>query len=103
MYLDRLDGRIDAAFFDRATAEWRREQRQIQARMEQVKTTGLRSYTEAVGSMRAVSEAAGQFLEAPASDQRKLLQTLVKAASWQGGELRIVLEEPYATLRTRTL
>jgi len=51
MHLDRLGGPIDAAFFDRATAEWRREQRQIQSRTEQLKTTGVRSYTEVVRSI----------------------------------------------------
>jgi hypothetical protein len=41
--------------------------------------------------MRSVSEAVEQFVEAPASDQRKFLQTLVKAATWQAGELRRLL------------
>ena len=73
----------------RATAEWRREQRQIQSQMEQLNTANLRSYGEAVASMRSVSAAAERFLDAPAPDQRKLLQALVKSVSWQGGELRI--------------
>jgi hypothetical protein len=32
MYLDRLDGRITAAFFDEKSTEWRDEQKQIEVR-----------------------------------------------------------------------
>ena len=34
MYLDKLDGRIDAGFFDQKAAEWRRQQWELQAQME---------------------------------------------------------------------
>jgi hypothetical protein len=51
MYLDRLDGRITAAFFDEKAKGWRDEQKQIDARTARLATTGLRSATEALRVM----------------------------------------------------
>ena len=33
MYMDRLDGRITAKFYDEKSAEWRRQQKEIETRM----------------------------------------------------------------------
>src|SRR5215472_6229444 len=51
MYLDRLDGRITAAFFDEKSKEWREQQKQVEARMAQLASVGLRSAREAVQIM----------------------------------------------------
>ena len=34
MYVDKLDGRVDAAFFDKMTAEWRAEQSRCQLEID---------------------------------------------------------------------
>src|SRR3954469_4135543 len=34
MYVDKLDGRVDAAFFDRMSAEWRAEQERCQREID---------------------------------------------------------------------
>ncbi len=57
MYIDRLDGRITAAFFDQKSKVWRDQLKQIEVRMAELATTGLRSSTEAVQTMKSVSEA----------------------------------------------
>jgi hypothetical protein len=46
MYLDRLDGRIPAAFFDEKSKEWRDQQRRIETRMAQLASCELRSARE---------------------------------------------------------
>ena len=94
MYLDKLDGRIDSGFYDQKAAEWRRQQRELQAQM----TTGARSATEAVGLIRQVSTACGSFDQQPSPQKRKLIEEIVEKASWQNGELRAVLTAPFSVL-----
>jgi hypothetical protein len=62
MYLDRLDGRISAEFFDEKSKAWREQQKQIEVRMNQVTATGLRSAAEAVQIMKSVSHACAGFM-----------------------------------------
>ena len=58
MYLDRLDGRITAQFFDERSKTWREEQKRIEAQMQ---TTALRSAMEALEIMQSVSDACGSI------------------------------------------
>jgi hypothetical protein len=46
MYLDRLEGRITAEFFDAKSKQWRDQQREVEMRMKQLETTALRTATE---------------------------------------------------------
>lgn len=41
------------------------------------------------------SKAADLFLEQVSPEQRRLLHLLVEEASWKGGELRMLLREPF--------
>jgi hypothetical protein len=61
MYLDRLDGRITAAYYDEKSKEWRDQQKQIEGRMAKLATTGLRSASEALQAMKSGSDACGSF------------------------------------------
>ena len=45
MYVDKLDGKVDAAFFDRMSAEWRAEQHRCLREIERHQTAD-RSYLE---------------------------------------------------------
>jgi hypothetical protein len=42
IYLDRLDGRITPAFFDEKSKAWRDRQKEVEVRMAQLATAGLR-------------------------------------------------------------
>ena len=53
--------------------------------------------------MQLTSEAAALFREQNGHEQRRLLRTLVKNASWQGGELMLEFEEPFEILRGSNL
>ena len=45
------------------------------------------------------SQAAGLFLQQAAANQRRLLQVVIKNASWREGELRTTMFEPIEILR----
>ena len=98
LYDDRLDGRIDAATYDKKAGEIREQQEQIRQKIRTADAKLLPSAREAVDLMMATVKAADRFAKQSGSEQRKLLQLVVKEASWKGGELRMLLREPFQEL-----
>ena len=47
MYVDKLDGRVDAAFFDRMSAQWREEQNRCLREIERHQTANSPTWTKA--------------------------------------------------------
>jgi len=94
MYLDRLDGRIGAEFFDEKSKEWREQQKEIELRMRQP----LRTAAAAVQLMGAVSSACSTFQDQPAQQQRAIAKALMKQATWKAGKFELVLAEPYSKM-----
>jgi hypothetical protein len=54
---------------------------------------------QAVDVLRLTSRACQLFLQQPATEQRRLLQTLIKDAAWKDRALRTTLFEPFDVLR----
>ena len=99
MYLDKLDGRIAQEFFDRQSATWRREQDAVLLKIQEIQKATPAPIDEAVDMLRLTSRASELFLQQPAPEQRRLLQTVVEKAAWQDSALRTTLFEPFEILR----
>jgi DNA invertase Pin-like site-specific DNA recombinase len=98
MYLDRLDGRITAEFFDQKSKEWHDQQKEIEGRMLKLETTVLRSATEAVQIMKSVSDSCARFPEAQPEQQRAIARSLLKNATWKAGKFESALKSPFDVL-----
>jgi len=99
MYRDRLDGRIDAEFFDLHAAEWRREQDVVRGKIRDIQYAAPAPVDQAIDVLQLTSRAAELFLMQPAHEQRHLLQVVMQKAAWQNGMLRTTLFEPFEILR----
>ena len=99
LYNDRLDGRISPSFYDSKAGEIRAQQQTILRRIEQIESSAPAPAAAALDLMHLTSRAATLFRHQTGHEQRRLLQTLVKMASWQGGELRLEFEDPFEILR----
>jgi len=99
LYDDRLDGRIDAATYDKKASEIRGQQEQIRQKTRTTESQMLPPASEAVDLMMLTSKAADLYVAQPAAERRKLLHLVLKEASWKGGELRTLLREPFQELR----
>ncbi len=78
-------GRIDAPFFDRKSADWRREQGGI-LRNIQVHQDADQSYIEdGIQLLELASDAHELFLEQEPREKRRLLAFMVSSASWKEG------------------
>jgi site-specific DNA recombinase len=99
LYEDRLDGRIDAAMYDRNAKQIREQQIRIQQRIRSAEATTLPPMIRAADLIVRTSQSAQRFSEEPAAEQRHFLQLVLTAASWKSGELRMSLREPFEKLR----
>ena len=84
MYVDKLDGRITAEFYDERSAQWRREQEGIQRKIQDIQRAAPAPIGEAVDMLRLTSRACELFLQQPANEQRRLLQIIIREAAWKG-------------------
>jgi site-specific DNA recombinase len=99
MYADKLDGRITGEFFDQRSAAWRTEQDAIVRKINDIRNSAPAPVETAVNTLRFTSRACELFEQQTSSEQRRLLQVLVKNASWQEGKLQTTLFEPFEILR----
>ena len=99
MYMDKLDGRITQEFFDKQSANWRREQDGLLRKIQDIQKATPAPIDQAVDTLRLTSRASESFLQQSASEQRRLLQVVVEKAAWQDGALRTNLFEPFEILR----
>jgi DNA invertase Pin-like site-specific DNA recombinase len=103
MYMDKLDGRITQEFFDKQAAALRREQDGLLCRVQGIQNAAPAPVDQAIDMLRLTSRASELFLQQPASEQRRLLQTVVEKAAWKGGALSTTLFEPFEILRHSNL
>jgi len=99
--LDKLDGRIDAAFFDRMAAQWRDEQARCLRDIERHQNAN-RSYLEEGGHLLALAQSARRLFDRQeAREKRRLLDFVASNCSWKGGELAVIYTNPLTFLRKR--
>jgi site-specific DNA recombinase len=98
MYMDKLDGRIDAEFFDRQAAEWRTEQVHILRNVEK-HLTANHSYMEEGIKLLALARRAHELFEnQSANEKRKLLDFVLSNSVWKNGELLAEYRQPFDAL-----
>ena len=99
MYMDKLDGRITQDLFDRKSSEFRKEQDGLLRQIQDIQRASPAAIDEAIDMLRLTSRASELLLQQPASEQRRLLTTMIETASWKDRELRTTLFEPFEILR----
>jgi hypothetical protein len=98
MYLDKLDGRITASFYDEKAAAWRQEQTALARRINELRTTS-QNYNTAINSIETTSTLCKTFPAQPPAEQRRLLKLLIETATWKRGELETTLRPPFQKVR----
>ncbi len=84
-YIDKLDGGIDAAFFDRISDEWRREQEQCLRDIEHHQGANQSYLDEGVQFLELARNAQRLFAKQEAKKKRRLLGFLGSNCSWGAG------------------
>jgi site-specific DNA recombinase len=98
MYTDKLDGRIDAPFFDAKAAEWRNEQARVRKEMEAHNEASQIYLDEGIKLLELAQRAHKLFENRPPTEKRKLLDFVFSNCTWKGGELTALYRQPFDTL-----
>src|SRR5207302_4192750 len=110
-YMDKLDGRIDAEFFDRQAAEWRAEQVQILRNIETHVAANQNYIEKGIKLLQLARRAHELFENQPAKEKRRLLDFVLSNSVWKNGKLLAEYRQPFDVLalaiatdqRTRSL
>ena len=98
MYVDKLDGRIDTASFDRMAAAWRSEQADCLRSIEQHQTANQSYMAEGIRLLELARNARRLFEKQEAREKRRLLDFLVSNCSWRDGRLTVEFRQPFDLL-----
>lgn len=100
MYVDKLDGRIDAAFFDLTAAKWREEQDDYLREIHFHKTADGSYLEDGISLLRLVNEAASTFKETEQNGKRRLMNFALSNCSWKNGQLTVEFRQPFEMIAT---
>src|SRR5256885_17255662 len=81
MYVDKLDGRVDTAFFDRKAAEWRAEQDRLLRAVETHQSANQTYLDEGVRLLELARRAHDLFRNQEPREKRRLLDFVVSNCS----------------------
>ena len=103
MYIDKLDGRVDATFYERMSTSWREEQTRRLREIERHQAANKSYMDEGVRLLELARNARRLFERQEPREKRRLLNFLVSNCSWKSGELTATLRQPFDLLAKTTL
>ncbi len=95
MYVDKLDGKIDGAFFDIKSREWREEQDRIQRTIEEHQDANQSYLDEGIKILELSQRASELFQKQEPREKRRLLNFLLSNCTWKNGELEVTYRQPF--------
>ncbi len=98
MYLDKLDGRIDTAFFDSKSAEWRAEQDRLLRDVATHQAANQTYIEEGVQLLQLAHRAHDLFERQEPAQKRRLLNFLLSNCVWKAGVLTAEYRQPFDML-----
>jgi site-specific DNA recombinase len=98
MYVDKLDGRIDVAFFDRKASEWRREQDRLLGSINEHRAANQTYLEEGVRLLELAQRAPELFQKQEPREKRRLLNFVLSNCFWKDGELTVGFRQPFDML-----
>jgi site-specific DNA recombinase len=98
MYMDKLDGRIDNAFFDRKAADLRSEQCRVMCDIETHQNANQTYIEEGVRLLDLAHRVHTLFENQPPTEKRKLLDFVLSNCRWKDGQLKAEYRKPFDML-----
>ncbi len=102
MYVDKLDGRVDAAFFERMSAEWRTEQERCQREIDRHQSAEQSYMNEGVQLLELARNAQRLFASQEPREKRRLLNFVLSNCTWEDGEVVATFRQPFDLLAETT-
>jgi len=102
MYLDKLDGRVDSAFFDKMSAEWREEQNRCLREIARHESAEQSYMDGGVQILELARNAQKLFGQQEPREKRRLLNFILSNCSWEDGEVVATFRQPFDLLAQTT-
>jgi site-specific DNA recombinase len=103
MYVDKLDGLVDAAFFERMSNQWREEQNRCLREIERLQEANRSYMDEGVQLLELARNAQSLFARQEPREKRRLLNFLLSNCSWEDGEVLATFRQPFDLLAETTI
>ena len=98
MYVDKLDGIVDASFFERLSNQWREEQNRCQREIERLQAADRSYMDEGVQLFEVARNAQRLFEKQKPREKRRLLSFLLSNCTWRDGEVVATFRQPFDLL-----
>ncbi|MFT3941568.1 recombinase family protein [Rhodopseudomonas sp.] len=95
MYLDKLDGRVDRAFFERMSSEWRSEQERCLREMGWHQSADQAYLEDGIQLLDLAQKASRLFAKQEPEQKRRLLKFVLSNSTWKNGELAATFRQPF--------
>ena len=102
MYVDKLDGIVDTAFYDKMSNQWREEQNRCQREIDRLQTANQSYMDEGVQILELASNAQTLFESQEPRQKRRPLNFLLSNCSWEDGEVVATFRQPFDLLAETT-
>ena len=98
MYVDKLDGLVDMAFYDRMSNQWREEQNRCQREIERRHNADKSYLDEGVALLDLARNAQRLFAKQEPREKRRLLNFVLSNCTWEDGEVVSTFRQPFDML-----
>src|SRR4029077_5041616 len=102
MYVDKLDGRVGVAFFDKMSAEWRAEQLRCQREIDRHQEADKSYMDEGAQILELARNAQQLFARQEPRQKRRLLNLVLFNCHCGDGEVVATFREPFDLLAETT-
>ena len=98
MYVDKLDGLVDTAFFDKMSNQWREEQNRCQREIERHQEADKSYLDKGIALLDLARNAQSLFAMQEPREKRRLLNFVLSNCSWEDGEVFATFRQPFDML-----
>lgn len=102
MYVDKLDGVVDSAFYDKMSNQWRDELNRCQQEIDRLQIVDKSYMDEGVQILELASNAQRLFEKQEPHQKRLLLNFLLSNCSWEDGEVTAIVLQPLDSIAETT-
>jgi site-specific DNA recombinase len=100
MYMDKLNGVIDADFYHEHSGEWKNARARIQSDIELHRAGGRHYVTEAANLLELAQHAQNLYDRQSPREKRRLLKFVVSNCTWKEGVLNVKYRQPFDLFAT---
>jgi site-specific DNA recombinase len=98
MYVDKLDGLVDTAFYEKMSNQWREEQNRCQREIDRHQNADKSYKDEGVALLDLARNTQRLFAMQEPREKRRLLNFLLSNCTWEDGEVVATFRQPFDML-----